>query len=201
MNPEGEHFVFVMKRCNLPLLCENSTAKTEPSGPTISDTWDTLVPEAAPKYKTFEPGLMWILSTPDKIEAASFDLKGFQILYSIFWVTPSAPGTSEHTLFSPYTLSPTNSSPKDFQSKSPIRYRAVKQRKPEVWDCPKAPKIVTPLFPGKQTSNFAWVQSVVLSVFEQNIPCCGLPNYLLPQPSVLTATYYLLQSSLSIGLQ
>ena len=58
-----------------PLLCENSTAYTAPSLPTMSETWDTLVPDAAPRYNTFAPGLMWMLSTPASTEAASFDLQ------------------------------------------------------------------------------------------------------------------------------
>lgn len=33
---------------SLPGLCENSTAYTQPVGPTISDTCDTVVPAAAP---------------------------------------------------------------------------------------------------------------------------------------------------------
>ena len=84
-----------------PLLCENSTAKTVPSGPTMSETCETLVPDAAPKYRTFKPGLMWMLSTPERMDAASLDRKGFQILYSIFCVAPSTPGISELILFSP----------------------------------------------------------------------------------------------------
>lgn len=28
------------------------------TGPTMSETWLTVVPEAAPKYKTLEPGFM-----------------------------------------------------------------------------------------------------------------------------------------------
>lgn len=67
----------------------------------MSDTWDTVVPDAAPRYMTFEPGLMWIWSTPPKMAAASFDRKGFHALYSIF-VSPS----STFILFSPYTDSP-----------------------------------------------------------------------------------------------
>ena len=54
------------------------------TGPTTSETWDTLVPDAAPKYKTLLPGGMWILSTPPKTAAANLDLKGFQTRYSIF---------------------------------------------------------------------------------------------------------------------
>jgi hypothetical protein len=34
---------------SLPDLGENSTAYTIPVGPTISETWDTVVPEAATK--------------------------------------------------------------------------------------------------------------------------------------------------------
>lgn len=87
-------------KVHLPLLCENSTAKTAPVGPTMSDTWETLVPEAAPRYRTLPPGLMWMLSTPAKTDAASFDLKGFHTLYSVF--SPSAASTL--ILFSLYTL-------------------------------------------------------------------------------------------------
>jgi len=87
-------------RVHLPLLCENSTAKTAPVGPTMSETWETLVPEAAPRYSTLPPGLMWMLSTPAKTDAASFDLKGFHTLYSVF--SPSAASTL--ILFSLYTL-------------------------------------------------------------------------------------------------
>ncbi len=32
-----------------PERCENSTAKTVPSGPTMSATWETEVPDAAPR--------------------------------------------------------------------------------------------------------------------------------------------------------
>ena len=55
------------------------------TGPTISETCETVVPDAAPRYKTFEPGGMWILSTPPKIAAANFDLKGFHTLYSVLF--------------------------------------------------------------------------------------------------------------------
>ena len=47
-----------------PLLWENSTANTRPSSPTTSDTWLTVVPDAAPRYKTLAPGFMCMLSTP-----------------------------------------------------------------------------------------------------------------------------------------
>lgn len=90
----------------LPLRCENSTAKTDPSGPTMSETCETLVPDAAPRYRTFALGLMWMLSMPASMEAASFDRKGFHILYSIFLDSPSTAGSSTLTRFSPYTLSP-----------------------------------------------------------------------------------------------
>lgn len=66
----------------------------------MSDTCDTLVPEAAPRYSTLPPGLMWMLSTPASTEAASLDLNGFQTLYSVF--SPSAASTL--ILFSLYTL-------------------------------------------------------------------------------------------------
>lgn len=58
------------------------------TGPTMSETWDTVVPEAAPRYMTFAPGLIYIWSTPPKIAAASLERNGFQVLYSIF-VSPS----------------------------------------------------------------------------------------------------------------
>lgn len=58
------------------------------TGPTMSETWDTVVPEAAPRYMTFAPGLMWIWSTPPKMAAASLERNGFQALYSIL-VSPS----------------------------------------------------------------------------------------------------------------
>ena len=50
---------------------ENSTAYTEPVGPTMSDTCDTEVPAAAPRYRTLDPGLIQILSTPPKTAAAT----------------------------------------------------------------------------------------------------------------------------------
>lgn len=58
------------------------------TGPTMSDTWLTVVPEAAPRYMTLLPGLMWISATPPKMAAASLDLKGFHDLYS-FLISPS----------------------------------------------------------------------------------------------------------------
>lgn len=54
----------------------------------MSETCDTVVPEAAPRYMTFTPGLIWIWSTPPRMAAASFERNGFQALYSIF-VSPS----------------------------------------------------------------------------------------------------------------
>ena len=87
---------------SLPLLCENSTAQTQPVGPTISDTWDTVVPEAPPKYKTLKPGLIQVSEIPPIIEAAILERYGFHTLYSVF----SPPGRSTLTLFSLYTLSP-----------------------------------------------------------------------------------------------
>ena len=67
----------------IPHLCENSTAKTVPSGPTTSETCDTLVPEAAPRYNTLAFGLICILDIPCKIAAANLDRKGFHTRYSI----------------------------------------------------------------------------------------------------------------------
>ncbi|CAL4242805.1 unnamed protein product, partial [Meganyctiphanes norvegica] len=84
-----------------PDLCENSTAYTTPSCPTISDTCDTVVPLAAPKYRTLHPGGMWIFATPPTTEAANLERNGFHTLYSIF-----SPSSSTEILFSPYTLSP-----------------------------------------------------------------------------------------------
>jgi hypothetical protein len=75
----------------------NSTAYTVPSGPIISETCETEVPEAAPKYKTFEPGLIQISSIPPATAAASFDENGFQTRYSIL---PSA-SVSTAIRFSP----------------------------------------------------------------------------------------------------
>jgi len=40
-------------------------------------------PEAAPRYSTLAPGLMWMLSTPARMEAASLERKGFHTRYSI----------------------------------------------------------------------------------------------------------------------
>ena len=37
----------------------------------MSETWDTLVPEAAPRYSTLAAGLMWMLSTPAITAAAA----------------------------------------------------------------------------------------------------------------------------------
>jgi hypothetical protein len=54
------------------------------TGPTTSDTWETVVPEAAPKYKTLAPGLIQMFSIPPTTAAAIFDLKGFQTRYSTF---------------------------------------------------------------------------------------------------------------------
>jgi hypothetical protein len=55
------------------------------TGPTISETWDTVVPEAAPRYKTLDPGFIQMFSTPPTMAAASLDLKGFHALYSILF--------------------------------------------------------------------------------------------------------------------
>jgi len=49
----------------------------------MSDTWLTVVPEAAPRYKTLEPGLMYMFPTPPMMAAANFDRNGFQARYSI----------------------------------------------------------------------------------------------------------------------
>merc|ERR1719329_1397419 len=98
---------FAMFIRSRPGRCANSTAYTQPIGPTISDTCDTVVPAEAPIYSTFAPGYIQILSTPPKIAAASFDLKGFQTRYSTFVGLPSAPaGPSIEIRFSPYTSLP-----------------------------------------------------------------------------------------------
>eukprot|EP00597_Dinobryon_sp_UTEXLB2267_P004939 CAMPEP_0170061424 /NCGR_PEP_ID=MMETSP0019_2-20121128/2990_1 /TAXON_ID=98059 /ORGANISM="Dinobryon sp., Strain UTEXLB2267" /LENGTH=232 /DNA_ID=CAMNT_0010267237 /DNA_START=899 /DNA_END=1597 /DNA_ORIENTATION=- len=92
---------------SLPGLWENSTAYTQPEGPTMSLTWDTVVPAAAPIYNTLEPGPIWMLSTPPRMAAASLDLKGFQTRYSSFRGLPSGPGgPSTEMRFSPYTSLP-----------------------------------------------------------------------------------------------
>ena len=54
------------------------------TGPTMSETCDTVVPDAAPKYRTLLPGSMWIEPTPPRMAAASFDRNGFHALYSSF---------------------------------------------------------------------------------------------------------------------
>ena len=38
----------------------------------MSDTWETDVPAAAPRYRTLEPGLIHMLSTPPRMAAATF---------------------------------------------------------------------------------------------------------------------------------
>lgn len=94
---------------------ENSTAYTSPSwtggrsqyttpsnalqhltGPTMSETWDTVVPDAAPRYSTLAPGLIWILSTPPTMAAASLLLKGFHTRYSILPSSPSPWRSQSH---------------------------------------------------------------------------------------------------------
>lgn len=52
----------------------------------MSDTCDTVVPFAAPRYNTLQPGGMWMLPTPPTIAAANLDRKGFHTRYSIFSV-------------------------------------------------------------------------------------------------------------------
>ena len=42
----------------------------------ISETCDTVVPEAAPRYKTLLPGFIQMFSTPPRIAAANFDRNG-----------------------------------------------------------------------------------------------------------------------------
>lgn len=59
------------------------------TGPTRSETWETVVPFAAPRYKTLAPGFMYILLTPLTIQAHNFDLNAFQTLYSVFIGVPS----------------------------------------------------------------------------------------------------------------
>ena len=51
--------------------------------------WETVVPDAAPKYSTLEPGFIWVLSTPPKMAAASLLLKGFHTRYSVLPSSPS----------------------------------------------------------------------------------------------------------------
>ena len=46
------------------------------------DMWLTVVPLAAPRYRTLQPDGMCILSTPPRIAAASLDRKGFHTVYS-----------------------------------------------------------------------------------------------------------------------
>lgn len=54
------------------------------TGPTRSETCETVVPEAAPIYKTLLPGFMCTFLIPPKIAAANLLLNGFHALYSIF---------------------------------------------------------------------------------------------------------------------
>ena len=42
----------------------------------MSETCETVVPEAPPKYNTLEPGLMWVSPTPPIIAAAYNNLIG-----------------------------------------------------------------------------------------------------------------------------
>ena len=71
--------------------------------PTISATWLTLVPLAAPKYRTLWPGLIKISSNPPNTPAANLLRNGFQTRYSVF--VPST-SLSIDIRFSPYTDSP-----------------------------------------------------------------------------------------------
>ena len=51
---QGE--VFVSRKCK-----QQSYARShyqELTGPTMSETWETVVPDAAPRYSTFDPGGM-----------------------------------------------------------------------------------------------------------------------------------------------
>lgn len=73
------------------------------TGPTISATWLTLVPLAAPRYRTLAPGLIKISSSPPNTPAANLLRNGFQTRYSVF--VPSTP-LSIDIRFSPYTDSP-----------------------------------------------------------------------------------------------
>ena len=66
-----------------PGLWANSTAYTKPfyllygtrvyTGPTISDTWETVVPDAAPKYSTLLPGSMKMLRIPPYVDEENYD--------------------------------------------------------------------------------------------------------------------------------
>ena len=67
---------------------KTTTVKAPLTGPTRSDTWLTVVPDAAPRYNTLLPGFMCMLSTPPRIAAANLDRKGFHALYSIL-VSPA----------------------------------------------------------------------------------------------------------------
>ena len=53
-----------------------------PLGPTISLTWDTVVPDAAPRYSTLLFGLIYISDTPPMTAAAILERYGFHTLYS-----------------------------------------------------------------------------------------------------------------------
>ena len=52
----------------------------------MSDTWETDVPAAAPRYRTLEPGLIQMLSTPPRMAAATVYSINIQIRSVCFFV-------------------------------------------------------------------------------------------------------------------
>ena len=85
---------------------QDGSSRRTRTGPTISATWLTLVPLAAPRYNTFVPGAMKILSIPPNTPAASLLRNGFHTRYSILVLSTPPPPVSTEIRFSPYTDSP-----------------------------------------------------------------------------------------------
>ena len=86
-------FLFHLSFGQISRIAQDPSTKTRSlTGPTMSDTWLTVVPEAAPRYSTLLPGLIWMASTPPKMAAANLDRNGFQARYSNLispsWIQP-----------------------------------------------------------------------------------------------------------------
>merc|ERR1719387_333664 len=67
----------------------------------MSETCETVVPEAPPRYSTLLPGLMGMEPMPPTIPAPSFERKGFHTRYSVF--SSGLSSLSAINRFSPYT--------------------------------------------------------------------------------------------------
>ena len=63
----------------------------------MSETCETVVPEAAPRYRTLLPGFIWILSIPPKMAAASLERNGFHTLYSTLFPSSTCKVYSKNT--------------------------------------------------------------------------------------------------------